>query len=108
MVQRLWNRAHRSVDPLLRRDYADGHSSRFSAGIPCGETSVRRMCLLVGSLSLACAAAAETSFTGGHAIDGVIQQAIHDDRMPGAVVAVGHNDEIVYQKAYGNRAVVPD
>lgn len=68
---------------------------------------MKRRVLLVGSLSLGWVVAASSTFTGGHAIDDVIQQAIRDDRLPGAVVAVGHNDEIVYLKAYGNRAIVP-
>ncbi|MDZ4801830.1 MAG: DUF1343 domain-containing protein [Bryobacteraceae bacterium] len=56
-------------------------------------------------LSLLTATAAP--FRGGPAIDGVINEAIRTDRLPGAVVLVGHKDEIVYQKVYGNRATVP-
>jgi uncharacterized protein YbbC (DUF1343 family)/CubicO group peptidase (beta-lactamase class C family) len=37
----------------------------------------------------------------------VVQQAIVDKKLPGAVVLVGRGDRIVYQKAIGNRAVEP-
>jgi uncharacterized protein YbbC (DUF1343 family)/CubicO group peptidase (beta-lactamase class C family) len=63
---------------------------------------------ILALLSLFSATAASSApFHGGPAIDGVIAEAIRTDRLPGAVVLVGHNDEIVYQKVYGNRAVVP-
>jgi uncharacterized protein YbbC (DUF1343 family) len=47
------------------------------------------------------------TFSGGRAIDSAIDQAIAEDRLPGAVVAVGHAGRIVYRKAYGRRALVP-
>jgi uncharacterized protein YbbC (DUF1343 family)/CubicO group peptidase (beta-lactamase class C family) len=40
-------------------------------------------------------------------VDAIIQQAIHDETIPGAVLVVGHNGQIVYRKAYGNRALEP-
>ncbi len=40
-------------------------------------------------------------------LDSVIEQAIQENRIPGAVLIVGHNGEIVYRKAYGRRALVP-
>jgi uncharacterized protein YbbC (DUF1343 family)/CubicO group peptidase (beta-lactamase class C family) len=48
-----------------------------------------------------------SSFTGGPALDAIIDDAIHRNQIPGAVVVVGHNGGIVYQKAYGSRALVP-
>ncbi len=41
------------------------------------------------------------------AVDAVIQQAIHENAIPGAVLVVGHNGQVVYRKAYGNRALEP-
>ena len=41
------------------------------------------------------------------AVDGVIEQAIHDGNIPGAVLLVGHNRQVIYRKAYGNRALEP-
>ncbi len=41
-------------------------------------------------------------------IDDLIQEAIREKRLPGAVVLVGQNEHILYRKAFGHRAVVPD
>jgi uncharacterized protein YbbC (DUF1343 family)/CubicO group peptidase (beta-lactamase class C family) len=40
-------------------------------------------------------------------IDAVVEQAIGEKKLPGAVVLVGHGDTVVFKKAYGNRALVP-
>ena len=40
-------------------------------------------------------------------VDRVIEQAIHDGNIPGAVLLVGHNGHVIYRKAYGNRALEP-
>jgi uncharacterized protein YbbC (DUF1343 family)/CubicO group peptidase (beta-lactamase class C family) len=40
-------------------------------------------------------------------IDQLVAEAIADQRTPGAVVLVGRGDTIVFEKAYGRRAVVP-
>ncbi|MFY9790990.1 MAG: serine hydrolase [Candidatus Sulfotelmatobacter sp.] len=40
-------------------------------------------------------------------VDRVIEQAIHDGSIPGAVLVVGHNGHVIYRKAYGNRALEP-
>ncbi len=41
-------------------------------------------------------------------IDDEIEKAIADKKMPGAVVLIGHKGKIVYRKAFGNRALVPN
>ncbi|MCK9345825.1 MAG: serine hydrolase [Bacteroidales bacterium] len=41
-------------------------------------------------------------------VDGVIQEAIQVEDIPGAVLAVVRHDRIAYLKAYGNRQLVPD
>ena len=41
------------------------------------------------------------------AVDSVIEQAIADGNIPGAVLVVGHNGKIVYRKAYGHRSLEP-
>ena len=40
-------------------------------------------------------------------VDSVIEQAIADGNIPGAVLLVGHNGAVIYLKAYGNRALEP-
>jgi uncharacterized protein YbbC (DUF1343 family)/CubicO group peptidase (beta-lactamase class C family) len=40
-------------------------------------------------------------------VDAIIQQAILDRQIPGAVVLIGHNDQVVYRKAFGARALEP-
>ncbi len=52
-------------------------------------------------------AAQSQSFSGGPALDQAIQEGIQQGRLPGAVLVVGHNGQIVYHKAYGNRSVEP-
>ena len=41
------------------------------------------------------------------AVDAIIQQAILDRNVPGAVLVVGHDGKVIYRKAYGNRALEP-
>lgn len=41
------------------------------------------------------------------AVDSVIEQAIADGNIPGAVLVVGHNGAVIYRKAYGERALEP-
>jgi uncharacterized protein YbbC (DUF1343 family)/CubicO group peptidase (beta-lactamase class C family) len=52
---------------------------------------------------------AKRSPATGHlaSVDAVIEQAIHDGNIPGAVLLVGHNGQVIYRKAYGNRALEP-
>ena len=40
-------------------------------------------------------------------IDALVEKAIANKKMPGAVVVVGHKGKIVYRKAFGNRSLVP-
>ena len=41
------------------------------------------------------------------AIEPLVTQAIAEKKLPGAVVLIGRGDQILYQRAIGNRAVVP-
>jgi len=54
-----------------------------------------------------CEIAVAQSFPGAADLDSVINRAIREDKIPGAVVLVGHNGQVVYRKAYGNRALLP-
>ena len=64
------------------------------------------MPFVLAALLLSIPAFAQT-FSASPQLDSVIEQAIHDDRIPGAVLIVGHAGEVVHRKAYGRRAVVP-
>ena len=62
---------------------------------------------LLFSIVLAATALAAQTFSAGPAIDQVIDEAIGQGKLPGAVLIIGHEGEVVYQKAYGRRATVP-
>jgi uncharacterized protein YbbC (DUF1343 family)/CubicO group peptidase (beta-lactamase class C family) len=40
-------------------------------------------------------------------LDGIVQEAIRDEQIPGAVVLVGHDGRVIYRKAFGERALEP-
>ncbi len=40
-------------------------------------------------------------------IDALVEEAIRERKLPGAVVVVGRRDEVLYRRAYGQRAVQP-
>jgi uncharacterized protein YbbC (DUF1343 family)/CubicO group peptidase (beta-lactamase class C family) len=40
-------------------------------------------------------------------VDSVIQRAIADNSIPGAVLVVGHDGKVIYRKAYGRRVLEP-
>src|SRR5579863_1702270 len=63
-----------------------------------------RVLLLLTSVA---ALQAQGTFSGAGAIDDVMEGAVHDGLIPGAVVLVGHDGQVVYQKAYGSRALIP-
>jgi uncharacterized protein YbbC (DUF1343 family) len=41
-------------------------------------------------------------------IDDLVEEAIREGHLPGAVILVGQNEQILYRKAFGHRALVPD
>ena len=41
------------------------------------------------------------------AVDALLQKAVADHQIPGAVVIVGHNGRVVYRKAFGSRSLEP-
>jgi uncharacterized protein YbbC (DUF1343 family)/CubicO group peptidase (beta-lactamase class C family) len=41
------------------------------------------------------------------ALDPIINDAVAQQQIPGAVLIIGHNGQVVYRKAYGNRALEP-
>ena len=61
-------------------------------------------------LALVCASAglwAQPVFPGAAAVDDQIEDAVRSGLIPGAVLVVGHDGAVVYRKAYGDRALIP-
>jgi uncharacterized protein YbbC (DUF1343 family)/CubicO group peptidase (beta-lactamase class C family) len=64
--------------------------------------------LLLGALLLASAAFSQTPLDSRLAVlDPIINDAIAQQQIPGAVVVIGHDGQMVYRKAYGDRAIEP-
>jgi len=57
--------------------------------------------------ALAAATLSAQTFAGAQAEDRAIKEAIEQGRLPGAVLLIGHDGQVAYRKAYGNRAVYP-
>jgi uncharacterized protein YbbC (DUF1343 family)/CubicO group peptidase (beta-lactamase class C family) len=64
------------------------------------------MKILLVLLCVACLNAQEP-FSGAAALDEQMELAVRDGLIPGGVVLIGHNGRVVYQKAYGSRALIP-
>ena len=58
-------------------------------------------------LALTAGLLAGQTFAGSQAIDAAVYKAIGENRLPGAVVIVGHGGKIVHRKAYGKRSLYP-
>jgi len=76
---------------------------------------ISRRCLLAG-LALApgiAEAATQTrprgtgAFSASPELDAIVQEAIANDEIPGAVLVVGHKGRIIHRKAYGFRSLEP-
>ncbi len=68
------------------------------------------MCWVILAISLTTSAAVDAKkhpVAAAHlvAVDAVIEQAIHENQIPGAVLLVGHDGRVIYRKAYGSRAL---
>jgi uncharacterized protein YbbC (DUF1343 family)/CubicO group peptidase (beta-lactamase class C family) len=50
---------------------------------------------------------AQENFSGARAVDEQMERAVQDGLIPGAVILIGHNGQVVYQKAYGSRTLIP-
>jgi uncharacterized protein YbbC (DUF1343 family)/CubicO group peptidase (beta-lactamase class C family) len=57
--------------------------------------------------ALAAATLSAQTFSGSPALDQAVNLAIEQGKLPGAVLLVGHDGQIVHRKAYGKRALVP-
>lgn len=59
--------------------------------------------LCLGTLALQ----AQERYAGSERLDAVINEAIKDGQMPGAVLLVSHDGKVVHRAAYGKRALTP-
>ena len=46
--------------------------------------------------------------TLGDKVDPLIEDAINTNLIPGAVLVIGHNGQVVHRKAYGSKTLIPD
>ncbi len=65
------------------------------------------MSLLVASASLNAVAQSRQTNSPLTSVDSIVLDAIRGQQIPGAVVVVGHNGQVVYRKAFGERALEP-
>jgi len=67
--------------------------------------------LLAGAvLAFGCAAlpvSAQAPFSAGPEIDKVMEKAVAEHRTPGGVVLIGQPGRVLYEKAYGERSLIP-
>jgi uncharacterized protein YbbC (DUF1343 family)/CubicO group peptidase (beta-lactamase class C family) len=67
-----------------------------------------RSCLALFSALLFASAPSQAQFAAGDAVDRQVNDAVQTGLIPGAVLVVGHGGKIVYRRAYGNRALIPN
>jgi uncharacterized protein YbbC (DUF1343 family)/CubicO group peptidase (beta-lactamase class C family) len=68
------------------------------------------MAFLLGALSPAQVIAAKQTAAVSNrlsVLDGIVQEAIRGEQIPGAVVLIGHDGQVIYRKAFGERSLEP-
>ncbi len=69
------------------------------------------LCSLIFLVAVTIGATAEAKGTTSpvhlQAVDAVIDHAVQENNIPGAVLVVGHDGRVIYRKAYGERALEP-
>ncbi|HEY4053425.1 MAG TPA: exo-beta-N-acetylmuramidase NamZ domain-containing protein [Terriglobales bacterium] len=73
------------------------------------EVNFGRVCILFLLCSACCAisAAQQPAAVNLQGLDSIIQTSIQNHEIPGAVLLVGHDGQVIYRKAYGNRSLDP-
>ncbi|HSU30939.1 MAG TPA: exo-beta-N-acetylmuramidase NamZ domain-containing protein [Bryobacteraceae bacterium] len=67
---------------------------------------MRAVVLLALAGAVACAQQ-QYPKTDAQMVDRIVDEAVQTNVIPGAVLVIGHDGQVIYQKAYGFRAVVP-
>jgi uncharacterized protein YbbC (DUF1343 family)/CubicO group peptidase (beta-lactamase class C family) len=89
--------------------WLNGMLSRMPGYIPSRWIAASVLMVALGaSCVTTLAQAQEAAFSGGPSLDLVIQEAVDSGLIPGAVLVVGHDGQVVYHKAYGWRALIPE
>ena len=65
------------------------------------------LCLLPVPNALATSQKPVTSLGRLSVVDAIVQHAVDEHQIPGAVVLIGHEGKVVYRKAFGNRSLEP-
>ena len=65
------------------------------------------MCLSTLAPQLCAASKAQTSSPHLAVLDSIVKEAIRDGQIPGAVLLVWHNGQVIYRKAFGARSLEP-
>ena len=70
---------------------------------------VSMTCFMCALFPSALTAAQKTAAQSGSlgVLDGIVQWAIREEQIPGAVVLVGHDGQVIYRKAFGQRSLEP-
>lgn len=76
---------------------------RIGSLLLCGVVVVSSLCTSFAAERPA-SRRSPTAFTD---VDAIVQDAVEQGKMPGAVVVVGHNGKVVYRKAFGSRSIEP-
>jgi len=63
--------------------------------------------ILLATLLSAGLAAGQPGWRGSRILDQIVERAIKENQIPGAVLLVGHQGKIVHRKAYGSRSLAP-
>src|SRR3954470_10278804 len=85
-----------------------GHGEKYNPRVTA--LSFRRaaaVALVIGSVAAAPSAQDGIDTTRFDAIAPLVEQAIADKKLPGAVILIGRGDRVLYEKAIGHRAVDP-
>jgi uncharacterized protein YbbC (DUF1343 family)/CubicO group peptidase (beta-lactamase class C family) len=70
-------------------------------------TTLSKTAALALLISLASLAASQQN-SGLSSLDAVVEQAIENHEIPGAVLLVGHDGQVIYRKAFGHRSLEPN
>ena len=87
------------------------HNKRRSRAFPAAIVAVVLSILLGGSLSSAQRRSADTEQKPPavqlSVLDSIMEAAVAQDEIPGGVVLVSHRGQVIYRKAFGERALIP-